>query len=92
MTKSIADTIHDAIEHHLWDGTETHAGEQYSCWALARAEHVAHYLDSEAVCFLRELGWPEAVFFGGFRTPAECQYARALALTFAEMIAMEEGL
>ena len=89
MTQSIADTLHDAIELRLWDGVEPKRSGtcQFSCVAVSES------YSNPAVDFLHTLGWPyNHGDFMEFRFGERRQYARALALTFAELIAREENL
>ena len=94
MTKSIAETLNDSIEHHLWCGkrnSQTNR-ESHTCLAVYLAANP--YAIAKSYRFIRELGWPmlSADAFDEFEHGPKRQYARALALTFAEMIAREEGL
>ena len=96
MTKSIEDIIHDAIENHLWGGydewRDSPAISAYTCAAVRIAARGNNSLFGKSKSFLEELGWPDYSAFYEFNKGPKRQYARALALTFAELISREEGL
>jgi hypothetical protein len=92
MTQSIANIIHNAIEIYLWDGfyPKSFAKKDFSCCAVYRAAKNGR--SDAALEFLHELGWDAGyTAFLEFPIGVQRQYARALALTFAELIAREEG-
>ncbi len=92
----IADIIDRAINRHLWDGSEkndTEAFEAFSCDALRSACNDSRVF-SEIFYFTQGLGCQNNSdhAFDEIMVGEERQYARALWLTWASMIAREEGL
>ena len=92
----IADIIDLAINRHLWDGSEKNdieAFEAFSCDALRCACNDSRVF-SEVYYFTLELGCKNYSdrSFDEIMAGEERQYARALWLTWAAMIAREEGL
>ena len=96
--KLMADVIERAINKHLWDGYPDQAGGydyEFSCPAILAANIMATCESSakEIMDFLESMG----VYTGSkteFNTilyGPKRQYARALWLTWAAMIAREEG-
>ena len=91
--RHLADVIDIAINKYLWDGLGDRPkkpAESYSCPAVDRADRSA---TTEIKNFLQSMGMNpiglrefNAVPYGPKR-----QYARALWLTWAAMIAREEG-
>lgn len=94
----IADIIDRAINRHLWEGDEDYwdmREYEYSCAALCKAceEKVNDRIKLEA--FLTPMGVEcrgISKQFKGIQYGEKRQYARALWLTWAAMIAREEGL
>jgi hypothetical protein len=98
----LADVINLAIERCLWDGDlEGYPSSASSCAAIHRAlcanglqlkSFTAAYETS--LIFLADLGCrlERDEFYNGFPQSRERQYARALWLTWAAMIAEEEGI
>jgi hypothetical protein len=100
-TPTIADVIHLAIERYLWDGEVFDEDKTHSCDAvyyalldLVQNRDEFPFHRNKSMDFIRSLGWRTNVYdsFNEFETDPKRQYARALALTFAEMIAREEGI
>ena len=103
---TIADTIDIAINEHLWDsltprrtwkGWKLNWVWEYSCHAVSHA--VSHIdIDEQYSCqatvFLKSLGCDvySSGQFSEFHAGTKRQYARALWLTWAAMIAREEGI
>ena len=97
-TYTLADIIDIAINEHLWNGSRKFnyfKQSKFSCIALRIAsvktkvdpdKSVLPYLKSFG-CNLDDLG-----AFGEFTRGPQRQYARALWLTWAAMIAREEGI
>jgi hypothetical protein len=100
MTKpipTIADVIHLAIEEYLREGNEPKrygTGCFFSCDALRTSCYVLGVDFYNVKAFLESLGcnMRSALEFDEFQQGHQRQYARALSLTFAEMIAREEGV
>ena len=102
MNQSIANTIDLAINEYLWDGLtprRTWKGWKlnwvwdYSCHAVSHVD-IDEQLSCQATAFLKSLGCEvySSGEFSEFRSWPKRQYARALWLTWAAMIAREEGL
>ncbi len=98
MTQSIADTIDCAINEYLWDGFRKFnyfKQSKFSCIALRVASvKIKVDPDKSVLPYLKSFGCnidkPNA--FREFTYGPKRQYARALWLTWAAMIAEEEGL
>lgn len=94
MDKSISQTIDRAINNHLWGGLELKAPDTFkmSCLAIDGACNYKSRPYNEVLCFLRSLGLSTSSRkeFSEFKQPEKKQYARALWLTWASMIAREE--
>ena len=96
MTRSIADIIDLAINEQLWDGRgecNYEKQENFSCDAIRSACNDSRIF-SEVDYFTRGLGCQNNSdrAFDEIMVGEERQYARALWLTWAAMIAREEGL
>ena len=94
--KLMADVIDLAINEYLWDGRGNKSirrGDAYSCEAIDRVIDRNDSERAKIMDFLRSMG-----VITGYRDEFNCfpsgpkrQYARALWLTWAAMIAEEEG-
>ena len=92
----IADIINLAINEYLWQGEDWETGKyEFTCSALGMACKCNARNRRKVEDFLALMG---IVFhgigeqFSGIPRGPERQYARALWLTWSEMIAMEEKL
>lgn len=101
MSSTIADAIDVAINEHLWDGTQPfRLSEPYlsivSWGAVLEACSVHGYDLMTASIFLESLGCNlglnSCTELDEFKHGRKRQQARALWLTWAAMIAREEGL
>ena len=95
--KPMADVIDLAINKYLWDGqTDKIIGRAhfYSCSAIARANDHKESETEKIMDFLKSMGMnPTGVReFRSIKFGTTRQYARALWLTWAAMIAREDGL
>lgn len=101
----LSELFERAINESLWDGVgpEHPYLSQYSCCAveIAVTKHTKtaeeeHQLWKKAIHFLREMGVntdsTSQYFYPYYESAQERQQARALWLTWAAMIAREEGL
>lgn len=93
----IADIIDLAINRHLWDGETAHAAirYEYSCPAIDKACRYSAGNVKKLEAFLLPMGIEYqgiAEQFKGIPAGPKRQYARALWLTWAAMIAREEGV
>lgn len=94
----ISDVINLAIEEYLWDGEASASEiekEHASGYAGFRAQHemrASLEFVNKIYAFLVELGWSEKVNFRTFTKGPKRQYARAFALTWAALMAEEEGV
>ena len=90
----LADLIDTAIHKRLWDGAPDYGEDiqEYSCMAVAVACRFDNRLKIDARHFLESLGCnpSERSNFNLFPAGQKRQYARALWLTWAAMIAREE--
>ena len=92
----LADLIDTAINKHLWDGATDYGEDiqEYSCMAVAVASRSNTRLRVDARNFMESLGCNSAErhLFHLFPACQKRQYARALWLTWAAMIAREEQM
>ena len=93
---SVADVIDLAINEHLWNGTAKHATKNnvlFSCEAVYRAANRDYSIMIDIDHFLQSMGCGTNLFheFDEIPQGKKSQYARALWLTWAAMIAREEG-
>ena len=94
----ISEIIHEAIETRLWDGDESRGAyfltnkHACSCNAVYRCDEILYV--QEISPFLREMGVNTGGLqeFDDFPEGPARQQARALWLTWAELMAEEEGL
>lgn len=96
QARNMADVIDLAVNEYLWDGLTNNIKRPaniYSCSAIAAADNRHGFILDETMDFLRSFGLDtdstvefQCISFGEKR-----QYARALWLTWAAMIAREEG-
>ena len=93
MTPTLADVIDKAINEFLWDGGDR-GQEIFSCQTVVMALPCNDYKNRvRAISFLELLGCDcNSGLFYEFQSGPKRQYARALWLTWAAMIAREEGL
>ena len=86
----MADVIDLAVNKYLWDGESDSAYERYSCCAIDMSDRS---LTTEIKNFLQSMGMrPFGIReFTSIPCGPKRQYARALWLTWAAMIAREEG-
>ena len=86
----ISEVINLAIDEYLWDGigncSHPLEGGGLSSVCAAVYWNTDHFVGD----FLEELGWSDS--FDEFPAGPKRQYARAFALTFAALIAEEEGV
>lgn len=90
----MADTIERAINEYLWDGEKFCINKRTnSCGAIIIAVNRLDTLPQEINDFLISLGCDteSAAQFNELEGGKKRQYARALWLTWAAMIAREEG-
>ena len=92
--KAMADVIDLAINEHLWDGGSQNRENNYSCIAVYEACRADNFPKIKIDCFMEQLGCPTlcGIQFFEFEEGPKRQRARALWLTWASMIAREEGL
>ena len=95
--KALSDIIDIAINEFLWDGSSTRTKpfkDDHSCTAISRAFRFNVTATHKASAFIRTLGCSPGGLneFEEIDVGEKRQYARALWLTFAAMIAREEGL
>ena len=94
MSSTIADTIDLAINKYLWDGGSDFLKPDFSCGAIVQSCDYTHSIRTHALEFICSLGCDRdsRCLFSEFPSGPKRQYARALWLTWAAMIAREEGL
>ena len=95
--KPLADVIDIAINEHLWEGIAplgVSCKQRFSCNAIHVATKCEMTATYRAWNFIRELGvvTDSTLEFSKFPHGEKRQYARAMWLTWAAMIAREEGL
>lgn len=95
--KPLADAIDRAINEHLWDGSGTWTKpvkDEFSCTAISGALRFNVTATHKASAFIRTLGCSPGGLnaFEGIDVGEKRQYARALWMTWAAMIAREDGL
>lgn len=93
----LADAIDMAINEKLWDGASTKTKpfkDEFSCIAIYRALRFNVTAKHKASAFIQKLGCTPGGLneFKEIDVGEKRQYARALWLTWASMIAREEGL
>jgi hypothetical protein len=101
----LADIIHDAIEHHLWDGEESlflqFKRREHSCNAIRMflgnellSDHEWTSSIRKIESILRKYGCitSSLSMFSDIPYGHKRQYARALWLTFVELWAREEDI
>ena len=91
--KLMADVIDMAIDKYLWDGNTDRGempAESYSCCAVDAADRC---VPTEIKSFLQSMGMNPVSMreFSSIPSGPKRQFARALWLTWAAMIAREEG-
>ena len=94
--KLMAEVIDLAINEYLWDGRNNYSEKKpsiFSCAAIVEASKANELFAKETMHFMRSMGLdPCSVLeFRIFDFGPRQQYARALWLTWAAMIAREEG-
>lgn len=91
MNPPLADVIDIAINELLWNG-KNRGDEDFSCDAVMKACPWEKGYDTMAARFLESLGCNryKSSLFDEFPMGPKRQYARALWLTWAAMIAREE--
>lgn len=94
---SMADVIDLAINEHLWNGTVKHSTKatvRFSCEAVYQATNRNDLIAIKIEKFLQSMGLdPQSVHeFEEIKAGKKRQYARALWLTLASMIAREEEI
>ena len=94
--KLMADVIDLAINNYLWDGRRDYSEKKpsiFSCSAIVEASKANELFAKKTMRFLRSMGMDpgSAQEFRIFDFGPRQQYARALWLTWASMIAREEG-
>ena len=94
--KLMADVINLAINQYLWDGHEDYSRSQakiFSCTAIRAANKHNDLSTEKIIDFLRSMGVEpdESKEFRSIDFGPRSQHARALWLTWAAMIAREEG-
>lgn len=93
---SLAHAIDTAINEHLWDGSNKDNGEkyEYSCPAISRACFYKESKVYKARALILSLGCTPngRHLFDEFTFGEKRQYARALWLTWAAVIAREEEI
>ena len=94
----IEQILTQAIEH-LWDGTEIRAGgSYYSCHAIERADVFAEGIDNKLWLQIMEglramgLNPDSAGEFDDVKGVRKRQHARAMWLTWAALMAKEQGV
>ena len=92
--KRIADIIDLAINEHLWDGCNHYDGMPYTIFSCYAIKVAAESGTTDVMTFLQSMGLDpiSALEFSSVQTGPKRQYARALWLTWAAMIAREEGI
>ena len=91
----ISEVLDRAINTYLWNGKKSVYGHEYcSCSAVEKATKHDKVLYGEVRKFIIELGVDcvSTREYQDFHWGEQRQYARALWLTWASMIAKEEGL
>ena len=91
--KLMADVIDLAINEYLWDGEGNKSMQIFSCVAIIIVGKRNKFSTEKIMDFLRSMGIDlDATHeFDCFPSWPRKQYARALWLTWAAMIAREEG-
>ena len=94
--KLMADVIDLAINKYLWDGKSDNVSrltQIFSCAAIVEAHKCNEFFAKETMRFLQSIGLDTTSRqeFRIFDFGPQQQYARALWLTWAAMIAREEG-